>query len=85
MKDPQFQPYYTPDIGPRRDYSRIPNSSQIVQDLNTAHTNLKRLVGEKDKLENSLRFHTIWARVLTAAVLGSWALILILVQFCLPR
>ncbi len=67
----------------RRNYSVPPDPHQLTKDLNVAHSNIRKLVREKDGLHRHVHFLRVWNKVVTAAVLGSWAVILLLLKICI--
>lgn len=72
------------EVGPKtRNYSLPPDPEQLTQDLNKAHTNIRKLVRLNDSVHRSNHFLRVWNKVLSAAVLGSWAVILMLLKICI--
>jgi hypothetical protein len=76
--------YYEPQPK-RRDYTKPPSPNQLTTDLNTAHDNIKKLVKEKDALRHQYRLQKIWIRILTAAVIAQWAVMLALGNLVLKQ
>jgi|SRR5579872_2347763 len=63
---------------PRRNYGIPPDPEQLTKDLNVAHVNIRKLVKENDRLRRSIDFLRLWTKILSGAVLASWAVILTL-------
>lgn len=83
MRHEQEFEYYRPSAQ-RRDYLKPAHPGQVTRDLNKAHDNLKNLVKEKDLLRHKVGMQRIWIRVLTAAVLAQWGILLAIFRYCLP-
>jgi ABC-type nickel/cobalt efflux system permease component RcnA len=79
--DPEFK-YYQPSAR-TRDYSRPPTQEELTHDLNKAHDNIKHLVRDNDRLHKNQHWQRIWTKILSAGVVGSWAVILMLLKLCL--
>jgi hypothetical protein len=80
----EFQYYRQTHPARKRDYMH-PSVDEMAHDLNVAHDFIKKLVTEKDQLRNRVEFVTsrlgwrnIWTRILVAAVVAQWAVIVIL-------
>ena len=77
-----LEPFY--QVGPRtRNYALPPTPDQLTKDLNVAHGNLRNLIRQNDRLHRSVHFLRIWNRVLSGAVIGSWALVVMLLKLCI--
>src|SRR6266567_2243670 len=84
--DPEIQQptefeYYIAQHGRVTDYSKRSNA-QLIKDVNKLHEFLRKLLREKDIINEKLahaieklHWEVIWRRILTAAVLGQWAVI----------
>lgn len=67
----------------RRNYGVPPDPQQLTKDLNVAHGNIRKLVRDNDHLHRTIHFLRLWNKVITAAVLGSWAVVLTLLKICI--
>jgi hypothetical protein len=70
--------YYVTREGIRHDYANR-SAKDLAYDVTKAHDNIRKLVGEKDRMQRKLGEQWIWIKVLTAAVVGAWGLVLVLV------
>ena len=73
------------------DYSKRSNA-QLIKDVNKLHEFLRKLLREKDVINErlsaaleKLHWEVIWRRILTAAVLGQWAVIGVLLNHMLKQ
>jgi hypothetical protein len=84
LPDPDVQTpidfqYYVTREGIRHDYNKRTNA-ELVNDVNVLHSFTKKLIKEKDRMQKALSHQRIWIRVLTGAVSGAWALVLVLLR-----
>jgi hypothetical protein len=88
---PEFQ-YYVERHGIRYDYSKPRTQMQLQQDVNVLHDFTKKLLTEKDRMKRvaeltqiTVRNQRIWTRVLTAAVVAQFAVLIELLKIVLDR
>lgn len=82
--DPSDLEFYKPVHPPRiTDYTtRTPE--QLAKDITVCHDNLRRQIRINDKLVAQLEREKIWRKVLIAAVVGQWTVLVILFKWGLP-
>jgi len=80
----EFQ-YYVQRNGIRYDYTKPRTPLQLQNDVNVLHSFTKKLLIEKDRMQRTLRDQRIWTRVLTAAVVAQFAIVIELLKIVLER
>ncbi len=95
MRDPLLIDAWKTEIAPdqRKHYHQDSLSNdELRKSLNEAHDRIRKLttannqlVARQAKLQETRRWEKIWNRILSASVVGAWAVILLLLKMILER
>jgi uncharacterized membrane protein YgcG len=95
MKDPLLIDAWKTEIAPdqRRHYHQDElTNEELRKGLNEAHDRIRKLtsannqlVGRQAKVQQTRKWERLWTRILTAAVVSAWAVILLLLKYVLEH
>lgn len=95
VRDPLLIDAWKTEIAPdqrKHYYQDDLSNDELRKSLNTAHDRIRQLttannqlVSRQAKLQKSKLWSTIWNRILTASMVGAWAVILTLLKIVLEK